>query len=1098
MGTGRIIKESANATWLRVAITHYSSCFGPSSYVTTTARWWSSLLQHALGLLEDRASHASRLQASSTIGTQTVSTPLGLQCLRRQLDPCSRRVSTNPNPDTPVYHLNAYDYQHLHSRKSWLRSAGASRTFIRIARIVVYSQVAVVEANGKRKHLERPLRRLPEFDSQTGQARLGRHRINIKNAEASSIITRYHSFPFRRYCKRFQDADGYLYRLATLADFRIAKRYRLARLFATVDCDAEEPLIHSTLAWLNCLSLVDFSEPQASSSNPAHNDDVAGMVVDYDSDERSNPEDLRAYATPSAKLDNGVPDKLQVFCYSATSLLVYSTGFLQKMVDNVLLNLGLPSGSPGIQENTPAPVSFQDRSDDVSVSAPSAQPESFSNLGQKSKSSDAFKKTPDMPPPNKKVALTRDEPTFTAPSSQYEKNLHLLTLAQRIKELETTLAAEQRSVQTHLEAVQKLQTTLKEKELTLQHHRAQATESENARASLESKHQDDIKKEKEAWRTQAEQLTRPLIQTLNQQKEQALVFGKENDKLREQLSQAEEKCLNAQQQLASLQSKTNANEQTSRINLNWETAFTMVKPQVDEALEILKQKYTDGADRLKKENERLRQEGRDLVNRHDVERQTLEQRAAMEIGKLQAQVKQLEARALPQGFAAGTSPWETRAQGWPTAPNIGPVFVNPFSNPAGTNLETHAQFRKTHSWRTATKHTRHPSVFSPWGADQRPGTTPLNIPNSGRIDEDIEMGLPHDDGEDASASSADEGSSSIMKGKKKKKTKIKREHRFTKQPEEQTRNPDETLIMRKICELDQRLLGIKRDKDVHRTIDDAGHVTSLEQADAYFRGEFPMGPSLDHYRPCWEVLTHRWNLALSKLFVDRFLAKHQKEHPGWASARRFVADHFMQRLRTLKSAHQKHSKGIGELSLPINRRARRRTGLYENRLKFTMQNKGKDVFLKLFNIIDRCDALVMSSDESSDEGVLKRYNIHGNGYLVRQKGWRNDDLIRLLKWIDRNRDRASRTAAGNTKGTARRIRLRLPDREAPASNRSPIAGLPVNFYDSHWFSTLMPDEIEGLNPQAAMDLPTFVLTWPTNEELPVDEHDRDGLPLYSK
>ncbi|KAK0220292.1 hypothetical protein IW262DRAFT_1461560 [Armillaria fumosa] len=823
-------------------------------------------------------------------------------------------------------------------------------------------------------------------------------------------------------------------------------------------------------------SMVDVSEPQASSSTARHDGQVA-------------------VAFPT---------------------------LLQELFDNAVKDVNLLLERPGIQESTPAPVQAfesQDRSDDVSVSAPSAQPESLPSLGQKRKSSDAFKNVP--PPPNRKVALTRDEPTFTAPSSQYEKNLHLLTvrnseLAQRIKELETTLAAEQRSVQTHLEAVQKLQTTLKEKELTLQHHRAQATESENARASLESKHQDDIKKEKEAWRTQAEQLTRPLIQTLNQQKEQALVFGKENDKLREQLSQAEEKCLNAQQQLASLQSKTNANEQTSRINLNWETAFTMVKPQVDEALEILKQKYTDGADRLKKENERLRQEGRDLVNRHDVERQTLEQRAAMEIGKLQAQVKQLEARALPQGFAAGTSPWETRAQptqGWPTAPNIGPVFVNPFSNPAGTNLETHAQptqgwsttpnigaafFRKTHSWRTATKHTRHPSVFSPWGADQRPGTTPLNIPNSGRIDEDIEMGLPHDDGEDASASSADEGSSSIMKGKKKKKTKIKREHRFTKQPEEQTRNPDETLIMRKICELDQRLLGIKRDKDVHRAIDDAGHVTSLEQADAYFRGEFPMGPSLDHYRPCWEVLTHRWNLALSKLFVDRFLAKHQKEHPGWASARRFVADHFMQRLRTLKSAHQKHSKGIGELSLSINRRARRRTGLYENRLKFTMQNKGKDVFLKLFNIIDRCGALVMSSDESSDEGVLKRYNIHGNGYLVRQKGWRNDDLIRLLKWIDRNRDRASRTAAGNTKGTARRIRLRLPDREAPASNRSPIAGLPVNFYDSHWFSTLMPDEIEGLNPQAAMDLPTFVLTWPTNEELPVDEHDRDGLPLYSK
>ncbi|KAK0496323.1 hypothetical protein EDD18DRAFT_1105473 [Armillaria luteobubalina] len=762
-------------------------------------------------------------------------------------------------------------------------------------------------------------------------------------------------------------------------------------------------------------SMVDINEPQASSSTARHNGQVAIIFL----------------------------------------------ALLQELFDNAVKDVNLLLERPGIQESTPAPV--QDRSDDMSVPAPSVQPESLPSLGQKCKSSDVFKNVP--PPPNRKVALMRDKPTFTAPPSQYEKNLHLLT---RIKELETALAAEQRSIQTHLEAVQKLQTTLKEKELTLQHHRAQATESENARALLESKHQDDMKKEKEAWRTQAEQLTQPLIQTLNQQKEQALVFGKENDKLWEQLSQAEEKCLNAQQQLASLQSKTNANEQTSCINLEWETAFTMVKPQVDEALEILKQKYTDGADRLKKENEWLRQEGRDLVNRHDVECQTLQQRAAMEIGKLQAQVKQLEARALAQGFAAGTSPWGTHSQVHtldrfvihsqilpePTQ-KLMLKICDPFSNPAGTNPETHAQItsmgviltnmQPTQGWSTA------PNIGAAFVNPFLNPATPLET-DASQIDEDIEMGLPHDDGEDASASSADEGSSSIMKGKKKKKTKTKREHRFTKQPEEQTQNPDETLTMHKICELDQRLLGIKRDKDVYRAIDDAGHVTLLEQADAYFWGESAMGPLLDHYHPCWEVLTHCWNLALSKLFVDRFVAKHQKEHPGWAAAR----------------------------------------------LKFTMQNKGKDVFLKLFNIVDRCGALVMSSDESSDEGMLKRYNIHSNSYLVWQKGWHNDDLIRLLKWIDRNWDRAGQTAAGNTKGTAHRIRLWLPDHEAPASNRSLIASLLVNFYDSHWFSTLMPDEIEGLNPQAAMDLPTFVLTWPTNEELPVDEHDRDGLPLYSK
>lgn len=124
----------------------------------------------------------------------------------------------------------------------------------------------------------------------------------------------------------------------------------------------------------------------------------------------------------------------------------------------------------------------------------------------------------------------------------------------------------------------------------------------------------------------------------------------------------------------------------------------------------------------------------------------------------------------------------------------------------------------------------------------------------------------------------------------------------------------------------------------------------------------------------------------------------------------------------------------------------------------------------------------MSSDESTNDGQ--------GSCLVVRKDWRHPNLIRLLKWLDQNRQKL--TAYGNRKPGARRHRrLRYPNGRAPTSLRKPLARLPINFYNEVWYNGLTTAQQKDLQAGPPQALPLYVLTWPTNHDLPTDPDDHD-------
>ncbi|KAK0505540.1 hypothetical protein EDD18DRAFT_339386 [Armillaria luteobubalina] len=294
-------------------------------------------------------------------------------------------------------------------------------------------------------------------------------------------------------------------------------------------------------------SMVNSGLPQAPSLHSSRSGSPNRMDITYDSDDISNAEDLRLYATPSAEPND--EDE--------------GSRTLDQMVAEALEYADNPTDNPGNQERTPTPVSLSmpfetDFWSNASVSVAPALPESCPKpaLKKKRTSTEAFSNTADEPPPNKIVALTRDEPqSDQIIQSLKEQNSEL---TQRIDQLDEALTAERNCVQTQLATIDKMQTTLQEKESELQQHREQAIEMEASKVSLQSRHRDEIEKAKVAWRLEAEQKAQPLVQSLNEQESQILVLGQEKDQLQGQLAQAKEKCTTVQQQLTALKSQVSA------------------------------------------------------------------------------------------------------------------------------------------------------------------------------------------------------------------------------------------------------------------------------------------------------------------------------------------------------------------------------------------------------------------------------------------------------------------------------------------------------------------------------------------------------------
>lgn len=105
----------------------------------------------------------------------------------------------------------------------------------------------------------------------------------------------------------------------------------------------------------------------------------------------------------------------------------------------------------------------------------------------------------------------------------------------------------------------------------------------------------------------------------------------------------------------------------------------------------------------------------------------------------------------------------------------------------------------------------------------------------------------------------------------------------------------------------------------------------------------------------------------------------------------------------------------------------------------------------------------MSSDE--DEPVPKRGS--DRIFLIRKKPWRAAGVMALLRLMDG----AHCTARAGGPGQPPRSR---EERDGLISQRAPVAGLPINFYNPEWLESLKRRNIiayRALNVQPAVELP---------------------------
>jgi hypothetical protein len=103
----------------------------------------------------------------------------------------------------------------------------------------------------------------------------------------------------------------------------------------------------------------------------------------------------------------------------------------------------------------------------------------------------------------------------------------------------------------------------------------------------------------------------------------------------------------------------------------------------------------------------------------------------------------------------------------------------------------------------------------------------------------------------------------------------------------------------------------------------------------------------------------------------------------------------------------------------------------------------------------------MSSDESDVDDTGRK------AYRVRKKTWRNKDVTRLLRVVDR--DHNVTNCYGNTRpGNPPRHRVVHGGKE---SRREAPPGLPLNFYDSSWYARLTNGEKKELTWKGEVDIP---------------------------
>lgn len=112
--------------------------------------------------------------------------------------------------------------------------------------------------------------------------------------------------------------------------------------------------------------------------------------------------------------------------------------------------------------------------------------------------------------------------------------------------------------------------------------------------------------------------------------------------------------------------------------------------------------------------------------------------------------------------------------------------------------------------------------------------------------------------------------------------------------------------------------------------------------------------------------------------------------------------------------------------------------------------------------MEKLSAAGMSSDDSDGED---------NTRTVRKVVWRSRKILEVLKAVDRDANTLGRFG-GARPGNPGKPRKRRAT--ALTSRRNAIPGLPINFYDETWLSTLKDRERAELNAQKPFPIPEIV------------------------
>ncbi|KAK0488158.1 hypothetical protein EDD18DRAFT_1359844 [Armillaria luteobubalina] len=287
-------------------------------------------------------------------------------------------------------------------------------------------------------------------------------------------------------------------------------------------------------------------------------------------------------------------------------------------------------------------------------------------------------------------------------------------------------------------------------------------------------------------------------------------------------------------------------------------------------------------------------------------------------------------------------------------------------------------------------------------------------------------------------------------------------------------SPKEKWILKEVRRLCWKYLGIKHGPDIVLN----GIGASPEEVAEYETGG--PTPPINPMRPDWRSLKSRWNLDLAEAFYIQFCenADNPKEYEfskndilvAFENKLKYLRGHVF-KATPLRDESSDQTQERLNASLKhrrdISRPTQRCLTLRDVRLEIAGNNMnlGDDRvdpgWRSVYEMLSLLGREGISSDESDAEG---------GPYIVKRRTWRSEELTQLLDIIDSSYDRK------NIYGNARpgnRPHVRMRRRRATASERAPIRGLPLNFYDRDWYQLLTNVEKQLLRPEPEMELPAF-------------------------